>query len=148
MRLGRRAGSLGRERPFLTAQWRDLVLLNYEVPEALLMPFLPAGTHLDHYDVAPGSQRAASLGVLRGRVGRRGVCGPADWVGARFRRTSSQIVGKTNRTCSANALTSAAGRSLSSFTAMPTVGNGGRPRSGGTISKSQGTAVWVSTAIA
>lgn len=38
------------ERPFLTAQWRDLVLLNYEAPEALLRPFVPPGTHLDRYD--------------------------------------------------------------------------------------------------
>jgi len=32
---------------FLTAQWRDLVMLNYEVDPALLQRFVPAGTELD-----------------------------------------------------------------------------------------------------
>ena len=34
-------------RPFLTAQWRDLVMLNFEVEPAVLAPFVPAGTELD-----------------------------------------------------------------------------------------------------
>jgi hypothetical protein len=34
-------------RPFLTAQWRDLIFLNYEVPATLLTPLVPAGTTLD-----------------------------------------------------------------------------------------------------
>lgn len=34
-------------RPFLTARWRHLVMLNYTVPPALLEPLLPAGTRLD-----------------------------------------------------------------------------------------------------
>jgi len=38
------------EQPFLTAQWRDLLLLNYEVPEALLRPLVPAGTELDRVE--------------------------------------------------------------------------------------------------
>jgi hypothetical protein len=38
---------VGDDRPFLTAQWRDLLLLNYEVPESLLDPLVPAGTRLD-----------------------------------------------------------------------------------------------------
>lgn len=32
---------------FLTAQWRYLVMLNYEVSPAILAPFVPAGTVLD-----------------------------------------------------------------------------------------------------
>ncbi len=32
---------------FLTAQWRDLVMLNYEVDPAVLLPLVPAGTELD-----------------------------------------------------------------------------------------------------
>src|SRR5690349_11602298 len=32
---------------FLTAQWRDLAMLNYNVDPALLQPFVPAGTELD-----------------------------------------------------------------------------------------------------
>lgn len=37
-------------RPFLTAQWRDLLLLNYEVPESLLLPLIPKGTDLDPWE--------------------------------------------------------------------------------------------------
>jgi uncharacterized protein len=34
-------------RPFLTAEWRYLVMLNYEVDRAVLVPLVPAGTALD-----------------------------------------------------------------------------------------------------
>jgi uncharacterized protein len=34
-------------RPFLTARWEHLVLLNYPCPAALLAPLVPAGTQLD-----------------------------------------------------------------------------------------------------
>ncbi len=33
--------------PFLTAAWRDLLIINYEVDRGLLAPLLPAGTGLD-----------------------------------------------------------------------------------------------------
>lgn len=36
-----------RTRPFLTARWLDLVMLNYEVDAAMLAPHVPAGTTLD-----------------------------------------------------------------------------------------------------
>ena len=36
--------------PFLTAEWRHLVMLNYQVDEALLLSYVPAGTELDHHD--------------------------------------------------------------------------------------------------
>ncbi|MEO6528745.1 MAG: DUF2071 domain-containing protein, partial [Gemmatimonadaceae bacterium] len=36
-------------RPFLTAEWRNLVMLNYVVEPALLRPFVPAGTALDSW---------------------------------------------------------------------------------------------------
>src|SRR5262249_52342219 len=39
-------------RPFLTAAWRYLAMLNYEVPRALLEPLVPAGTELDTLDDA------------------------------------------------------------------------------------------------
>jgi len=32
---------------FLTAEWRDLVLVNFEAPAALLQPLVPRGTELD-----------------------------------------------------------------------------------------------------
>jgi uncharacterized protein YqjF (DUF2071 family) len=33
--------------PFLTAEWRDLLIINYEVDAGLLVPLLPTGTELD-----------------------------------------------------------------------------------------------------
>lgn len=36
-------------RPFLTAQWRHLAMLNYRVDPALLEPLVPAGTTLDSW---------------------------------------------------------------------------------------------------
>jgi len=35
---------------FLTAEWRYLVILNYEIDPAVLRPFLPAGTELDQWN--------------------------------------------------------------------------------------------------
>ena len=37
-------------RPFLTARWEHLVLLNYPCPAALLAPLVPAGTALDAWE--------------------------------------------------------------------------------------------------
>ena len=38
------------ERTFLTAEWRDLALLNYEIEPDVLRPHVPAGTELDLWD--------------------------------------------------------------------------------------------------
>jgi uncharacterized protein len=40
---------MGPRRPFLTAHWGPLVLLNYACPAALLAPLVPAGTELDRW---------------------------------------------------------------------------------------------------
>jgi uncharacterized protein len=37
-------------RPFLTAEWRYLLMLNFEVDPALLLPLVPAGTTLDFWN--------------------------------------------------------------------------------------------------
>lgn len=37
-------------RKFLTAEWRDLIMANYEVDPAILLSRVPAGTHLDLHD--------------------------------------------------------------------------------------------------
>lgn len=37
-------------RVFLTAEWRMLAMLNYEVDPRLLLPFVPAGTELDRWN--------------------------------------------------------------------------------------------------
>ncbi len=38
------------ERPFLTAEWRDLIMMNFEVDPAILQKHVPAGTELDHFE--------------------------------------------------------------------------------------------------
>jgi uncharacterized protein len=37
------------ERVFLTTEWRDLLMLNYEIDTALALPFIPSGTELDSF---------------------------------------------------------------------------------------------------
>lgn len=37
-------------KPFLTARWEFLVMLNYEISPSILEPFLPLGTELDLWD--------------------------------------------------------------------------------------------------
>ena len=32
---------------FLTANWKNLIMINFEVTPELLLPFVPAGTELD-----------------------------------------------------------------------------------------------------
>ena len=49
------------ERPFLTAEWRDLVLLNYEVDPTVLRPYLPRETKLDTF----GGRTFVSLVAFR-----------------------------------------------------------------------------------
>lgn len=39
-----------RARPFLTARWEDLVIVNFDCPEELLTPLVPAGTELDPWN--------------------------------------------------------------------------------------------------
>jgi uncharacterized protein len=39
-----------RGRMFLSTEWRDLLMLNYEIDPALLQPFVPRGTELDSFD--------------------------------------------------------------------------------------------------
>ena len=40
-------------RPFLTARWENLLLLNYECPADLLEPLVPRGTALDDWEGTP-----------------------------------------------------------------------------------------------
>ena len=46
------AGPTGRSatRPFLTARWENLVLLNFRCPPSLLQPLVPRGTELDPWE--------------------------------------------------------------------------------------------------
>jgi uncharacterized protein YqjF (DUF2071 family) len=38
------------DKSFLTAEWRYLAILNYEIDPALLLPFVPKGTELDSWN--------------------------------------------------------------------------------------------------
>jgi uncharacterized protein YqjF (DUF2071 family) len=49
------------DRPFLTARWRYLAMLNYEVPPEILAPLVPAGTELDAWQ---GKTFASVVGFL------------------------------------------------------------------------------------
>ncbi len=41
---------MARQRTFLTAEWKNLLMLNYAVDPALLKEHVPAGTELDQFD--------------------------------------------------------------------------------------------------
>ena len=47
---GRRSEDRPRERVFLSAEWRDLVMLNYEIDPGLVARYVPCGTELDSFD--------------------------------------------------------------------------------------------------
>jgi uncharacterized protein len=46
---------------FLTAEWRYLVMLNYEIDPKVLLPFVPQGTELDQWN---GTTYASMVGFL------------------------------------------------------------------------------------
>jgi uncharacterized protein YqjF (DUF2071 family) len=60
--------------PFLTAEWRNLAMLNFEVSASVLQPFVPAGTELDSYD---GRVFISLVGFLFANTRLRGVPIPA-----------------------------------------------------------------------
>ena len=59
--------------PFLRAEWRYLVMLNYRLPEAMLIPLVPAGTELDLFD---GAAYVSLVGFLFRRTRVLGVAVP------------------------------------------------------------------------
>jgi uncharacterized protein YqjF (DUF2071 family) len=62
----------GAARPFLTATWTNVVLVNYRVPPALLLPHVPPGSELDTPD-EDGDLHLVSLVAFR--FGRTRVYG-------------------------------------------------------------------------
>jgi uncharacterized protein len=42
--------AIAQQRTFLTAEWKNLLMLNYATDPVLLLPFVPEGTELDHHD--------------------------------------------------------------------------------------------------
>lgn len=60
-------------RPFLTAEWRYLIMLNYEVDPAALAPLVPAGTALDLWQ---GKALASVVGFMFQRTRVLGIPPP------------------------------------------------------------------------
>jgi uncharacterized protein YqjF (DUF2071 family) len=60
-------------RPFLTARWRYLAMLNYEVPPEILAPFVPRGTELDSWQ---GKTFVSIVGFLFLDTRVRGIAVP------------------------------------------------------------------------
>jgi uncharacterized protein len=56
--------------PFLTARWRDLVLITYAVPDALALPLVPPGCEADRWD---GRCHASLVALQMERVRVRGL---------------------------------------------------------------------------
>lgn len=61
------------QRTFLTAEWRNLLMLNYAVDPALLHPFVPAGTELDEFD---GMTYASLVGFEFNNTRLQGIAVP------------------------------------------------------------------------
>jgi uncharacterized protein YqjF (DUF2071 family) len=59
--------------PFLTAEWRWLAMLNYEIDPAVLQPFMPAGTELESHG---GKTYASMVGFLFMHTRLRGYAVP------------------------------------------------------------------------
>jgi len=57
-------------RPFLTAEWRFVLMLNYAVDPGVLLPLLPAGTELDLWQ---GQALASVVGFIFDKTRLRGV---------------------------------------------------------------------------
>ena len=51
----------GKQPVFLTAEWRRLAMLNYEIDPAALLPYVPAGTALDDWE---GRHYVSVVGLL------------------------------------------------------------------------------------
>jgi len=47
--------------PFLTAEWRHLLMINYEIQPAVLLPFVPHGTEIDDWN---GKTYVSMVGFL------------------------------------------------------------------------------------
>lgn len=52
---------MNQPKPFLSAEWRSLVMLNWEVSESLLIPYLPRGVEFDRW----GAKLYASIVAFR-----------------------------------------------------------------------------------
>lgn len=60
-------------RNFLSAHWKNLLMLNYKVDPSILMPFLPRGTELDYYN---GNCYASLVGFMFLQTRIKGIAFP------------------------------------------------------------------------
>ena len=60
-------------RPFLTAEWRNVVLANYRVPPELLEPYVPPGVSLDTPDAAGELQLVSLVAFTFARTRVHGI---------------------------------------------------------------------------
>lgn len=60
-------------RPFLTARWRDLILLTYPVPDGLALPLVPPGCEPDRWE---GRCHVSLVALQMERVRVRGLAVP------------------------------------------------------------------------
>ncbi len=58
------------KRIFLTAQWKNLILLNYEVEPEVLLPYVPQGTELDFFE---GKTYVSLVGFLFQNIKVKGL---------------------------------------------------------------------------
>lgn len=63
-------------RPFLTAEWRNVVLVNYRVPPELLAPLVPPGVVLDTPDGAPDVHLVSLVAFTFARTRVHGIPAP------------------------------------------------------------------------
>ena len=71
---------------FLTAEWRDLVMLNYDVDPALLLKFVPLGTELDSWN------GKTFLSLVGFRFLKTKMLGLLPAVSQQFRRSQSALL--------------------------------------------------------
>ena len=57
-------------RPFLTAAWRNLLMLNFEADPAVLRPYVPAHAELDTWNNTCYSHRHAGQSAYHSRQRR------------------------------------------------------------------------------
>jgi predicted DCC family thiol-disulfide oxidoreductase YuxK/uncharacterized protein YqjF (DUF2071 family) len=80
------------KRVFLSSQWLNLVMINYEVPRALLEPYVPAGTELDGFE---GTVLCSLVGFLFANAFVKGMRMPSfsdfEEVNLRFYVTRTEI---------------------------------------------------------
>lgn len=67
------ASGMKLQKVFLTAEWRMIAMLNYEVDPGLLLPFVPAGTELDRWN---GKVFASLVGFRFPKTKVLGLCFP------------------------------------------------------------------------